>query len=209
MVVRDTWRKLVEGSYKPADRLISSRLMMALSKATLVVVDTFCTQDLVSLVENMKTVVMMGQYRQYLLECLVNVVRVVACRQDNHVSELMAEVLMSNVIRRSVGRQGEGSVGVLAIMAMWEVKGDLGDEMERWMVGHGEEVDIDHVLGGWWPAEYKCKMVKMVNCVKEEEDDLMRKVSPTPSGGMSPSFKKRKFSPTKKCLEVWRGRWTS
>ena len=31
-------------------------------------------------------------------------------------------------------------------MAMWEVKGDLGDEMERWMVGHGEEVDIDHVL---------------------------------------------------------------
>jgi hypothetical protein len=55
--------------------------MMALSKATLVVVDTFCTQDLVSLVENMKTVVMMGQYRQYLLVCLVKVVRVVACRQ--------------------------------------------------------------------------------------------------------------------------------
>ena len=194
----------MEGSYKPADRLISSRLMMALSKATLVVVDTFCTQDLVSLVENMKTVVMMGQYRQYLLVCLVKVVRVVACRQDNHVSELLAEVVMSNVIGRSVGRQGEGSVGVLAIMAMWEVKGDLGDEMERWMVGHGEEVDIDHVLGGWWPAEYKCKMVKMVNCVQEEEEEdaLIRKVSPTPSGGMSPSFKKRKFSPTKKCLEV-------
>ena len=75
----------MEGSYKPADRLISSRLMMALSKATLVVVDTFCTQDLVSLVENMKTVVMMGQYRQYLLVCLVKVVRVVACRQYNHV----------------------------------------------------------------------------------------------------------------------------
>ena len=78
----------------------------------------------------------------------------------------------------------------------------MGDKMEMWMMGHGEEVDIDHVLGGWWPAEYKCKMVKMVNCVQEEEDDLIRKVSPTPSGGMSPSFKKRKFSPTKKCLEV-------
>ena len=26
-------------------------------------------------------------------------------------------------------------MGVLAIMAMWEVKGDLVDEMERWMVG--------------------------------------------------------------------------
>jgi hypothetical protein len=37
---------------------------------------------------------------------------------------------------------------------------------------------------------------------EEEEDDLMRKMSPTPSGGMSPSFKKRKFSPSKKCLEV-------
>ena len=52
VVMRDTWRNLVEGFYKPADRLISSRLMMALSKATLVVVDTFCTQDLVSLVES-------------------------------------------------------------------------------------------------------------------------------------------------------------
>ena len=67
-----------------------------------------------------------------------------ACRQDNHVSELLAEVVMSIVIGRSECRQGEGSVGVLAIMAVWEVKGDLGDEMERWMVGHGEEVDIDH-----------------------------------------------------------------
>ena len=27
-------------------------------------------------------------------------------------------------------------------------------------------------------------------------------MSPTPSGGLSPSFKKRKFSPTKKSLEV-------
>jgi hypothetical protein len=30
-----------------------------------------------------------------------------------------------------VGRQGEGSVEVLAIMAMWEVKGYLADEIER------------------------------------------------------------------------------
>lgn len=67
VVVRDIWRKLVEGSYKPADRLTSSRLMMALSKATLVVVDTFSTQDLFSLVENMKTVVVMGQYRLYMM----------------------------------------------------------------------------------------------------------------------------------------------
>jgi hypothetical protein len=34
------------------------------------------------------------------------------------------------------------------------------------------------------------------------KDGRMRKVSPTPSGGLSPSFKKRKFSPTKKYLEV-------
>jgi hypothetical protein len=78
VVVRDTWRKLVEGSYKPANRLISSRQMMVLSKLTLAVVETFCTQDLVSLVENMKTVVMTGQYRQYLLVCLLKVVMVVA-----------------------------------------------------------------------------------------------------------------------------------
>ena len=52
---------------------------MAFNKVTLaVVVDNFSTQDLVSLVENMKTVVMTGQYRQNLLVCLLKVVMVVA-----------------------------------------------------------------------------------------------------------------------------------
>ena len=110
---------------------------------------------------------------------------------------------MNNVVKKSVGRQGEGIVGVLAIMAMGEVQGNLVTEMERRRLGHGEEVDIDHdVLGGGWPAENESKMVKMVNCVQEEEmeDALMKKVSPAPPGGLSPSFKKRKFSPTKKSL---------
>ena len=53
-------------------------------------------------------------------------VRVVECRQDKKV---LAEV------RRSVGTQGEGRVGVLASMAMGEMLGDLGDEMDRWRVG--------------------------------------------------------------------------
>ena len=39
---------------------------MALSKATLVVVDNYSIQDLVSLVEHMRTVARMGQYRQFL-----------------------------------------------------------------------------------------------------------------------------------------------
>jgi hypothetical protein len=40
---------LVEGSYRQAERQTSSRLIMALSEATLVVVDTFSTKDLASL----------------------------------------------------------------------------------------------------------------------------------------------------------------
>ena len=51
--------------------------------------------------ENIQTVVRMGQY---LLVCLVKVVRVVACREDNIFNELLAEVVMSNVIGSSVGR---------------------------------------------------------------------------------------------------------
>jgi hypothetical protein len=44
-------------------------------------------------------------------------------------------------------------------------------------------VNIDHLLGRGWPAEYE---EKMVNYVQEgEEDDPMRKVSSTPSGGLS------------------------
>ena len=36
----------------------------------------------------------------------------------------------------------------------------------------------------------------------EDEEELMRKVSPTPSGGLSPNFKKRKCSPSKEQLEL-------
>jgi hypothetical protein len=57
---------------------------------------------------------------------LTLLLRVVDCRQDKKV---LAEV------RRSVGTQGEGRVGVLASMAMGEMPGDLGDEMDRWRVG--------------------------------------------------------------------------
>ena len=38
-------------------------------------------------------------------------------------------------VRRSVGTQGEGRMGVLASMAMLEMPGDLGDEMDKWRVG--------------------------------------------------------------------------
>ena len=54
--------------------MASSRLMMTLSKATLVVVDIFSTQDLGSLVGNLKKLVMMGQHKQYLMVCRVKVV---------------------------------------------------------------------------------------------------------------------------------------
>ena len=67
------------GIQKPADRLASSRLMMALSKATMVVIDTFSTQDMASLMEHMKTVAIMGQCRPFLMVCLV---KVVSFKQD-------------------------------------------------------------------------------------------------------------------------------
>ena len=57
----------------------------------------FSTQDLGRLVKNMK----MGLF----LVCLV---RVVASRQAQQVSELMAEVVMNYVIRSVVGLHGHG-----------------------------------------------------------------------------------------------------
>ena len=44
---------------------------------------------------------------------------------------------------------------------------------------HREEMNIDHLLGGGWPAEYEEKMVNYMQ-EEEEEDDPMRKVSSTP-----------------------------
>lgn len=98
----------MEGSYKHAETLSSSRarLIMALSEATLVAVDTFSTQDLASLDEHMRTVIKMGQYRQFLLVRLVKVVRVVARRQDKQVSALLARLVIT-AIRKCGDRQGE------------------------------------------------------------------------------------------------------
>ena len=53
---------------------------------------------------------------------------------------------------------------------------------------HREEVNIDHLLGGGWPAEYEEKMVNYMQ--EEEEDDPMRKVSSTPSSGLSPILRR-------------------
>ena len=53
--------------------------------------------------------------------------RVVACRQHKHFNELLAGVVMK--VGRCVGRQGDWSVGVLAIMAMGEVQGNLDGEV--------------------------------------------------------------------------------
>jgi hypothetical protein len=50
-------------------------------------------------------------------------------------------------------------------------------------------VNIDHLLGGRWPVEYEEKMVNYVQ-EEEEEDDPMRKVSSTPSGGLSPILRR-------------------
>ena len=39
---------------------------------------------------------------------------------------------MDNVVRKSSARQDNEIMRLLAIMAIWEVRGDLVDEMERW-----------------------------------------------------------------------------
>ena len=158
-IVKNTWRRLVEGSYKPADRLSSSRLMMALSSATLVVLDTFSTQDVASLMEHMKTVAVVGQCRPFLLVCLV---KVVACKKERQLNQLLIEAVMNNIITR----QGEGTVGVLLKLALGETQEALGDVMNRWSVHNEEElkeVDIDNLLGGGWTAEFEEDLIIKVN----------------------------------------------
>ena len=96
---------------------------------------------------------------------------------------------------------------MLATMAIGEVQGHLVSETSRWVVCQRQEVDKEHVrklLGEGWTLEKGEMLVKRVNCVLEvgeEEEMLMRKVSPTPPGGLSPSLKKRKFSPRKDDVE--------
>ena len=123
MVVRNIWRKLVEGSYKPADWLPSSRLMMALRKAPLVVVDTLPTQDLVSLVENIKSVAAMGQYRQYLMVCL---------RQDSSVISLEPIInACSALLQEDIGVDSDGFLR-RSEQALVIGSGLITDESWRW-----------------------------------------------------------------------------
>ena len=53
-------------------------------------------------------------------------------------------------------------------------------------------MNIDHLLGGGWPAEYE---EKMVNYVQEEEEDVFN-----PIRWIVSYLKKRKSSQAKKCL---------
>jgi hypothetical protein len=112
-IMRNTWRKLVEGSYKPADRLASSRVMMALSKKTMMVMDTFSTQDMASLMENMNTVAIRGQCRPFLMVCLV---KVVAFKQERQINQLLIED----------EEAGQGQCGGVVKGGLWGGPGGLG-----------------------------------------------------------------------------------
>merc|ERR1719186_462557 len=91
-------------------------------------------------------------------------------------------------------------------MAVGEVQAELGDKLDRWRIMQVDGLaqgEVEKVLGGVWSAEEGERMVKLVNCLQgEDEEELMRKVSPTTSGGLSPNIKKRKFSPRKEQLEL-------
>jgi len=201
VVVKDTWKKLVEGAYRPAERISSLKLVMYLTNATLVVVDRLSANDLDCLLEHIGTVARVGQWKQYLMVCLVKVMRVVARTMEGKARENISELLNSVVSRCDVT-----CLGVLVSMAMREVGvGAVEAYVDNWNVQQSEEleqVEIEELFGNVWSAEDGERMYKLVNCfVGQEAEVIMRKVSPTPTGKLSPNHKKRKLSPSKKCLE--------
>ena len=164
-VVRDTWRRLLEGAYRPTERLSSLRLVMALTESTLVVVDSLSTKDLACLLEHMVAVARVGQFRQFLLVWLVKVVRVVARTLQVQVREQLAG-MVKIVASRCEARQGESCLGVLATMAVGEVQVELGDKLDRWRVMQVDGLaqgEVEKVLGGVWSAEEGERMVKLVS----------------------------------------------
>ena len=147
-VVRDTWRRLVEGAYRPAERLSSLRLVMALTESTLVVVDSLSTKDLACLLEHM-----------------VAVVRVVARTLQVQVREQLAG-MVKIVASRCEAKQGESCLGMLATMAVGEVQVELGGKLDRWRVMQVDGLaqgEVEKVLGGVWSAEEGERMVKLVS----------------------------------------------
>ena len=203
-VVMDIWRKLVEGSYRPAGRSWSSKLVMALTDTTLMVLDTFSMDNLALLLEDILSVVMIGEYKQFLVVCLLKVVRVVARKQDSLLNKQLVETILS-VIRRCECRSGESCVGVLVNMSLGELQIDMEDG-DRWIMKVGEELqkdEIETIIGVSWESKDGSMMEKMLNCVmdKEEEDLVLRKVSQSSLSSLSPTLKKRKFSRDKDDLE--------
>merc|ERR1712105_481294 len=81
----------------------------------------------------------------------------------------------------------------------------MGEEGARWVIKEGEELDkgeIETIIGVSWESKDGAMMEQMLNCVMEEEEDLvMRKVSASSLSSLSPTIKKRKFSPDKDDLE--------
>jgi len=204
-IVKDTWKKLVEGSYRPAGRLWSSKLIIALSDTTLKVVDIFSNQDLAMLLEDISSVVSLGQFKQFLLVCIMKVIRVVLRRRDVKLNEQLL-VIVRSIIRKCEAVQGESFVGILVSMALEEVEAN-NEHGLRWKEDVIEDmniVDIETVMGSPWASKDGEMVEYLVNCVedKQEEDLVMRKVSPTSSSSLSPSLKKRKFSPNKDDLEM-------
>ena len=147
---------------------------------------------------------MIGEYKQFLVVCLLKVVRVVARKQDSLLNKQLVETILS-VIRKCECRSGESCVGVLVNMSLGELQIDMEDG-DRWIMKVGEELqkdEIETIIGVSWASKDGSMMEKMLNCVidKEEEDLVLRKVSQSSLSSLSPTLKKRKFSRDKDDLE--------
>jgi len=209
--VLSIWQKLAKGAYMTGDSLISSQLILALCEATVASLENATTTDLNILLDSIDQVARCGQYRRYMIMCMLNMIRVCAVDCEVEVRDKLTKLLKTILEHLSYG-DGDSCAGVLVDLASREISLELGDKVDKWN-SSGDKVDkwnsslindeVENISKKCWSLENSLKFVKIVNCTTNDEMDsepLIRKVSPSQSRDLSIS-KKRKYSPTKHSAE--------
>ena len=197
--VLSIWQKLAKGAYMTGDSLISSQLISALCEATLASIDKATTRDLKNLLDFIDQIARCGQYKRYMIMCMLNMIRVCAVNCGVEVRDKLAKLLKSFLEHLSYGN-GDSCAGVLVELASREISLELGNIVNKWnssLISCDEE--FESISKNCWSLESSLTFVKKVNCTPNDEMDsepLIRKVSPSQSRDLSIS-KKRKYSPTK------------
>jgi len=199
-VVSESWGKLVEGSYEASNKLVSVKLLTALTKATSMNINLIPSDDLSTLIYDLCDLAKLTGRKPFVLFCAWKLIRVVFRTQDRITKE--AQDLIKDLDTRSLESDGGSVLGVLISLAHSDMNYIEDKSIYDCNIDSSNSSLSKCIIDKWGDSDND-KFNSLINrdVSIDSEEKITRKCSTRSPGGLPISMKKRKFSPSKESID--------